>query len=68
MSSSTAGIESEEQIAGTTGTGGNYSIISIEILSKPVNIYKYRISSCGISEICNVCFRTDFITAFSLYQ
>ena len=38
MSSSTAGIESEEQIVGTTGTGGNYLIISIEILSKPVNI------------------------------
>ena len=38
MSSSTAGIESEEQVVGTTGTGGDYSIISIEILSKPVNI------------------------------
>jgi len=38
MLSNTVGIESEEQVVGITGTGGNYSIISIEILSKPVNI------------------------------
>jgi len=38
MLSNTVGIESEEQVVGTTGTGGDYSIISIEILSKPVNI------------------------------
>ena len=51
MSSSTAGIESEEQVVGTTGTGGDYSIISIEILSKPVNITHQNYSDYHHAEV-----------------